>query len=594
MLEKILIKNYLLLKDIEINFSEGFNVITGETGAGKSILINALSLLLGERADYSIISRNKDKMIIEGIIRKNKNNKKEIESFLKQSSIEDAAGGPDENFIILRRELYTKGYSRSFVNDSPVNVNDLKLLGDTIVDIHSQNEHQSLLKKEIHIELLDSYLEKSGSSLTAGGKLNFKEKLENYRKGYAELKELDGKLTDFYNRRTELENKRSFLEFQLKEIKEADPKPNEDDELEKELKMIENVEVIQQGLSSAYDNLYEDSGSALERIKGIEKELDKLKEFNPDIPVILKDITNSITVLDEASRQINILLGSLSYDPVRIESIRERLYKLQFIKKKYGGSLDEVIKLKDNLEKDLSLLDNFDDTINKLEKEIKDLKEKLFKEAEAISKIRKENSQTLEKEVVKVLKEVGFENAEFKVETALLTSLQGKGEGESDRTNFKTKEGYVRLSENGIDDVELLVKINKGDEFSSLRKTASGGEISRIMLALKTVLADADKTDVLVFDEIDIGISGRIAQKVGKVLKKLSSFHQLISITHLAQIAALGDEHFLVEKETTGNSTITKIRKLEKNEKVIEVAKLLSGEKVTDASIKSAKELIGS
>jgi DNA repair protein RecN (Recombination protein N) len=352
--------------------------------------------------------------------------------------------------------------------------------------------------------------------------------------------------------------------------------------------MIENVEVIQQGLSSAYNNLYEDSGSALERIKSIEKDLEKLKEYNPDIPALLKDITNSISVLDEASRQINNLLGSLSYDPVRIEEIRERLYKLQFIKKKYGGSLEEAIKLKDNVEKDLSLLDNFDDTIKKLEKEITELKSKLFKEADVISKTRKESSQALEKEVIKVLKEVGFENAEFK------TDFSARIEEKESNFSIKQKSSHVLLSGNGIDDIEFLVRINKGDEFSSLRKTASGGEISRIMLALKTVLADADKTDVLIFDEIDIGISGRIAQKAGRVLKKLSGYHQIIAITHLAQIAALADEHFLVEKESVNNSTVTKIRNLDKNEKVIEVAKLLSGEKVTDASIKSAKELMSS
>ena len=577
MLEKILIKNYLLLKDIEINFSGRFNVITGETGAGKSIFINALSLLLGERADYSIINKNKDKMVIEGIIKKNKNNKKEIDSFLKQNSVD----AESEDFVILRRELYSKGYSRSFVNDSPVNVNDLKILGDSIVDIHSQNEHQSLLRKEIHIELLDSYLEKQSG-------LNFKEKLDNYKKGFAKLKDFSEKLQEYYNKRTELENKRTFLEFQLKEIRETSPKPKEDDELEKELKMIENVEVIQQGLASAYNNLYEDSGSALERIKNIEKDLDKLKEFNPDIPSLLKDISNSITVLDEASRQINNLLGSLSYDPVRIEEIRERLYKLQFIKKKYGGSLNEAIKLKENVEKDLSLLDNFYDTIKKLEKEIADLKAKLFKEADSISKTRKDKSLNLEKEVIKVLKEVGFENAEFKTDFSAIT--------EEKESNFsvKQKSTYIHLSDNGIDDIEFLVRINKGDEFSSLRKTASGGEISRIMLGLKTVLADADKTDVLVFDEIDIGISGRIAQKAGRVLKKLSGYHQIIAITHLAQIAALADEHFLVEKESVNNSTVTKIRNLDRNEKVTEVAKLLSGEKVTDASIKSAKELMNS
>lgn len=578
MLEKIIIKNYLLLKDIEIDFSEGFNIITGETGAGKSILINALSLLLGERADYSIINRNKDKMIIEGIIRKNKNNKKEIDVFLKQIIPEE---GTNQDFVILRRELYTKGYSRSFINDSPVNVNDLKNLGDSIVDIHSQNEHQSLLRKEIHIALLDSYLEKQEN-------LNFKAKLEEYSSGYNKLRELDNKLQELYNKRDELENKRNFLDFQLKEIKEADPKPKEDEELENRLKTIENVEVLQQGLSSAYNNLYEDSGSALERIKNIEKDLDKLKEFNPDIHALLKDISNSIAVLDEASRQINNLLGSLSYEPEKIEEIRERLYKLQFIKKKYGGSLDEAIRTKDSIEKDLSLLDNFDDTIKKLENEINSLKEKIFKEASAISKTRREKSKQLEKEIVSVLEEVGLENAEFRINFELKTNES------PNNFTIKNKSQNICMTADGTDDVEFLVKINKGDEFSSLRKTASGGEISRIMLALKTVLADADKTDVLVFDEIDIGISGGIAQKTGKVLKKLSAYHQVISITHLAQIAALANEHFLVEKETGDKTTETRIKKLGKNEKVMEIARLLSGEKLTDAAVKSAKELMSS
>jgi len=583
MLLKILIKNYLLLKDIEINFSEGFNIITGETGAGKSILINALSLLMGERADYSIISNNKEKMIIEGVIQKTKNNEKFIDEFLKNNSQNELK----QDYLIIRRELYTKGYSRSFINDSPVNVNDLKIFGDELIDIHSQNEHQSLLKKEVHIRLLDSYLEKQE-------KLNFKEKSESYKENFYKLKKLDEEINDFYKKRIELENKKTFLEFQLKEISEVDPKQKEDDELEKELKMIENTEIIQQSLTAVYNNLYENPGSVNERLKLIEKELDKIKEFNEDIPALLKDVSNSSNVLNEISRQVNNILSKLSYDPVRIEEIRERLYKLQFIKKKYGGSLDEAIKLKENLEKDLQLADNFDQKINGLEKEINTLKENLFKEAVSISKIRKDKSKLLENDVAKILKEVGFEDAEFKVTAAPTTPLQRRGDEKNDNTNIKTGTGYVRLSENGIDDVEFLVKANKGDEFSSLRKTASGGEVSRIMLALKTVLADADQTAVLIFDEIDTGISGKIARKVGKVLKKLSGYHQIISITHLAQIAALADEHFLVEKETVQDKTVTKIKKLTQNEKVIEVAKLLSGEKVTDASIKSAKELINS
>jgi len=576
MIEKIIIKNYLLLKDIEIDFSRDFNVITGETGAGKTILINAISLLLGERADYSIISKNKEKMIIEGYLKKTKHNKDIIDKFLKENSIESF-----EDIMIIRRELYTKGYSRNFINDSPVNINDLKRIGDSLVDIHSQNEHQSLLDKSVHIKLLDSFISKHVPK--------FVNRLGDYERLFQKLCSLDNEITGLHSKKTELENKRTFIDFQLKEINETDPKPGEDDALEKELKMSENTEFIQQALNSAYLNLYEDSGSVTERLKLIEKELLKLKDLNRDIAQTLNDISNTAVTLNEASKQISDISNNITFDPEKIESMRERLFKLQFIKKKYGSNIETILKTKEELEKDLSLLENFDDRMQSVQKEIDSIKSKLYKLAQEISAARKEKSAMLEKEIVKVMKDVGFEFAEFKVEIAELTES-----AESGKSNFtvKQKNGNVRLANYGTDNVEFLVRVNKGDEFSSLRKTASGGEISRIMLAVKTVLADADDIDVLIFDEIDTGISGRIAQKVGKVLKKLSDYHQVVSITHLAQIAALGDEHFLVEKESDKDKTLTHIRKLDKNEKVIEVAKLLSGEKVTDASIKSAKELM--
>lgn len=560
MLEKLTIKNYLLLKNIEIDLSNGFNIITGETGAGKSILINALNLLLGGRADYSIISKNKDKMIIEGIVSISKENKTAIGKILKEHEIESIGDN-----LIIRRELYTKAYSRCFINDTPVGTNELKELGEIIIDIHSQNEHQSLLKKEVHIELVDSYLIKKEGK-------KFEDKLNSYKKGYEQLLIKQSEFDEINKKKNELDSKRSFIDFQLKEIHETDPQAGEDDELENELKTGENIEGIRESLTLAYANLYDDSGSVLERIKIVEKELGKIGEYNTDIQKILGDVSESTTALREASRLIESLLENLNFDPARVEEIRERLYKLQFLKKKYGGSIDEVIKLKETLEKDLSLVDNFDETIKNLKAEIDELVKDLFKKAGELSKTRKDKSKQLEAEIVKILKEVGFENAEFRVEI--------------ENTDAK------KLNNNGYDDVEFMVKINKGDEFSSLRKTASGGEVSRIMLAVKSVLAGADKVDILVFDEIDTGISGRIAQKVGRVMKGLSSYRQVIAITHLAQIAALADEHLLVEKETEGNSTITKIRPLDKNEKVIEVAKLLSGEKVTDASIKSAKELM--
>lgn len=560
MLEKLTIKNYLLLKNIEIDLSNGFNIITGETGAGKSILINALNLLLGGRADYSIINKNKDKMIIEGIVSLSKENKAAIGKILKEHEIESIG-----NNLIIRRELYSKAYSRCFINDTPVGTNELKELGEIIIDIHSQNEHQSLLKKEVHIELVDSYLIKKEGK-------KFEDKLNSYKQGYEQLLIKQSEFDEINKKKSDLDSKRSFIDFQLKEIHETDPQAGEDDELENELKTGENIEGIRESLTLAYTNLYDDSGSVLERIKIVEKELGKIGEYNTDIQKILGDVSESTTALREASRLIESLLENLNFDPARVEEIRERLYKLQFLKKKYGGSIDEVIKLKETLEKDLSLVDNFDETIKKLKAEIDELIKDLFKKAGELSKTRKEKSKHLETEIVKILKEVGFENAEF-------------------NANIEDSEAK-KLNGNGYDDVEFMVKINKGDEFSSLRKTASGGEVSRIMLAVKSVLAGADKVDILVFDEIDTGISGRIAQKVGRVMKGLSEYRQVIAITHLAQIAALADEHLLVEKETEGNSTITRIRPLDKNEKVIEVAKLLSGEKVTDASIKSAKELM--
>lgn len=562
MLERLIIKNYLLLKNIEIDFSGGFNVITGETGAGKTILINSFGLLFGERADYSIISKNNEKMIIEGVIKLSKNNKKTVNKFLIDNEIEIL----NEEQLIIRRELYTKAYSRNFINDSPVGTGELKQIGDILIDIHSQNEHQSLLKKEIHIELLDSYLEKTE-------KLKFGDKLSAYSENYNLLTNLIKEYDELKKKKEEIESKSSFMEFQLKEISDADPVSGEDEHLENELKTSENIESIQQGLAAAYSNLYDDTGSVIERIKTVEKELQKISGYNSDIQRILDVISESSASLNESGRGLQGLVDSLNHDPERIEQIRERLYKLQFLKKKYGGSIDEVLKLKAELEHDLSLAENFDEKIGELGSAIKEKRGELFTKAKEISKIRKDKSKTLEQETEKVLKEIGLENAEFKVGIESNGTAQDPGN-------------------KGIDDVEFMIKVNKGDEFTSLRKTASGGEVSRIMLAIKAVLSEADKTGVLVFDEIDTGISGRIATKVGNVMRRLSASHQIIAITHLAQIAALGDEHLLVEKEAEGESTITKIRKLDKNEKVIEIAKLLSGEKVTDASIKSAKELI--
>jgi len=574
MIEKLIIKNYLLLKNIEINFSNGFNIIIGETGAGKSILINAFLLLLGERADYSVIEKNKEKMVIEGVFILSED--AEINKIFIDLGIEKQKYG-----IILRRELYSKAYSRCFINDTPVNINDLKNIGDMIVDIHSQNEHQLLLKKETHIEFLDRFIE-------IGDKGKFNKKNSEYSKSHNILKSVAEEYNELIKKRNEIESKKSFLEFQLNEIKEVNPQYGEEERLEKELNLAENFETIQQVLMNIYTELYEGEGSVMEKMDLIEKNLDKIKMIDKEMEEVVKETEKTESVLREISKQIKERIDNIIYEPQKIEELRERLYKLQFLKKKHGTSIDGIIEIAGKAENDLSMLDNFDEKITAAVKKIRETKEKAYTLALIISEERKQKAKQLEREVVKYFREVGLENSEFKIDFKRTLS-----ESETDFT-VKKKNENIKLTSRGIDDVEFLVLINKGDEFTPLRKTASGGEVSRIMLAIKTVLAGADRASTLIFDEIDTGISGRIAQKAGRVIKKLSESHQVIAVTHLAQIAALANEHFTVEKETDSTSTFTKIRKLNKQEKIVEIAKLISGEKITDASIKSAKQLIES
>lgn len=573
MLEKLTIKNYLLLKNIEIDFSAGFNIIIGETGAGKSILINALSLLLGERADYSVIEKNREKMVIEGLFVPGNN--KRIEKYLDKTGAEKLEYG-----LILRRELYSKAYSRCFINDTPININDLKEIGNLIVDIHSQNEHQSLLKKETHIEFLDSYVE------SKKGK-NFIDLKVNYKSVFGDLINKIEEYNNLVKRKNEIENKRSFLEFQLKEIEDVNPQPGEEEKIEEELNVVENHETIQQALSGAYTKLYEREGSVIEKIKEVQNILAKISSIDKAAAESVKEADRAGEILKEVSKQIKEHLDKISFEPEKVEEMRERLYKLQFLKKKYGTNIQGIIEIAHQAEKDLSLLDNFDSKIKEAEENVKTQKEKAYNIALKISGERKQKAKQLEKDVEEYFRELGLEDAKFKTEIKETATAEAE-----DNLMFRKKTGRVKLTPGGIDDVEFHVQINKGDDFTPLRKTASGGEVSRIMLAIKTVLAEADKINTLIFDEIDTGISGRIAQKAGRVIKKLSKSHQIIAVTHLAQIAAQADEHFIVEKETDKDTTFTKIRKLTKQEKVAEIARLISGEKITDASIKSAKQLI--
>lgn len=568
MLEKLYIKNYLIIKEAEMNFSEGLNILTGETGAGKSIILDALGLILGERANYSIIRNENSRLIVEGYF--DFSNNSNVLKFLSEKEL--ISDSNNKGSVIIRRELTKKGVSRSFINDSLVNISDLKDFGDLIIDIHSQNEHQSLLNKETHCEFLDNFIQ--GNVLK-----------DKYQKVFLELKEKTEILKTLLNKRDDIISRKSFLEFQLKEINNVNPLPNEDEDLANELNKMENSEEISTAVSNSVNYLYENDSNVLSHISLTIKELKKAAKHDQELEKYISLLEEALMSVKNVSDDLRDYITSINFDPERIEIIRNRLGALTFLKKKYNLSIERLITKADELTEQFNLSENFDYEIEKLNKELQEKKEKVFSIAENLSAVRKKSSKSLEKKVNSYFKEVGLDSAEFKISFNYLTP------DDSENLSFKKGNTEYKLSGTGIDDVEFLIKANKGSAFTPLRKTASGGEVSRIMLSLKASLSGKENIPILVFDEIDAGISGRIAGKVGTVLFELSKTHQIISITHLPQIAAMSDKHFYVSKKTVGSETIAEINDLQEENIITEVARLLSSEKITDASKKTAKEL---
>ena len=566
MIEKLYIKNYLIIKECEINFSGGLNILTGETGAGKSILIDALSLILGERADYSIIKKGQDKLIVEGHFnfKNNKIIKRVLSEILPDEEI-------NQESIILRRELLNKGVSRNFICDSPVNISDMKKFGDVLIDVHSQNEHQSLLEKEKHIEILDNYL-------------SDKDLFSRYRVKFSQFKELVKFFEDTSSKKEEIVSKKNFLEFELRELNNLNIQLNEDIDIEDELNKLENTEGILIALNEALQVLYEDKSNAQISVSKAIKEINKILKYDNSLSKLSEDLENSHILIKESSEFLSSYRNELNLDTEKIEQLRNRLSNINHLKKKYNLSNNELIDRAKDIQRELSLVDNFDYETEKLSKEIDTERENLFRIGTEISELRKLESKELEKKINKLFKEVGLETAEFKIEIKNIT-------GEKNDIFSSEKDHYL-LSSRGFNYVEFFIKTNKGSEFLPLKKSVSGGEVSRIMLSIKTAFAEKDEIPILIFDEIDSGISGRIAQKVGKTLRTLSETHQIICITHLPQIAAASERHFHVSKIDTGKETTASFKQLTENEKITEVAKLISGEKITEASKKSAMELI--
>ncbi len=564
MIKSLTIKDYILIDKITVKFESGLNIITGETGVGKSIIIDAMNLLIGEKASTDIIRAGAEKAIIEGIfdISDNQN----VINFLGENDYDIN----DE--LIIRREILRKGTSRSFINDSPAPLSHLKELGKFIIDLHGQHDHQSLLRTETHIHLLDNFG-------------NLEKLIEEYRVHYNKLKNLFESLKQLKDIEQSTKERKDLYEFQAKEIDAINPKPDEIDEIQTKLKILENSEKLYETTSRIYETLYESESAVYDQLIKVRNLIDDLAKIDKAFFELKNDISSAITIVDEIAKFIQSYNSRIEFNPDLLEELRERLGSLILLAKKYGGSLQAVIEHRNKIEKELKLAENFEEEIQKIEDEI-EIERKLCTEAAIrLSEKRRDVAEKINNSIVTILKDLGINNAKFEV-------IFKSRKTDNPEAFIKLGNEFYEANFNGFDEIEFYISTNPGEDLKPLAKIASGGEISRIMLALKTILAKSDKLPLMVFDEIDVGISGRIAQKVGKALRNLSEFHQIIVITHLPQIASFSTTHYVVEKKIKDGRAVTTIRKLDEEEKIYEVAKLISGEEITPASIENARELI--
>jgi DNA repair protein RecN (Recombination protein N) len=509
-----------------------------------------------------MIRSDTDKAIVEGEFQIPKVSS--IEKFLIEN-------GYDFNQnLIIRREINSKGVNRIFVNDTPATQQIIKTLGNLVADLHGQHEHQSLLNPETHIGFLDEFG-------------HFVPQVETVRTAFEKVNQFQNELKDLRSRQNSLQEKREMYEFQLKEINLINPQLGEEENLIAEEKILANSEQLASLTQKIYQELYEGEKSVGALLKSAGHSLEELEQIDASFKDLKVLIDSAQAEVGEVTKAIQKYHSKIEYNPARLEEIRERLSGFQKLKKKYGGSIEAVFEHKKKIEKDLNLSGNFDLEIQKIEHQIQDAQKDFTGKAITLSRERQTLAKKLEQIIISNLNELGMDKARFEVKI----SQEPRDVGWV-QWNQQTVQAFA----NGIDLVEFYIQPNVGEELRPLVKIASGGEISRVMLALKVSLAAADKIPTLIFDEIDIGISGRIAQAVGKNLRKLANDHQTICITHLPQIASCGEHHFSVEKKVEGGRTVTRIRPLTPRERIQEIAKLLGGEKITDVALKNAEELL--
>ena len=548
MLQKLSINNYAIIQSLDISFSPKLNMITGETGAGKSIIMGALGLILGERADSTVLVNKEKKSVVEGVFLVQNN---AIKKFMEENEFDQAEE------LLIRREIAVNGKSRAFINDTPVNLSQLNQLTSLLVDLHQQFDTLELGDSDFQREVIDAL---AGHS----------ERVEEYRKLYGTWQQTRIEFEALKQKKLLFDKEFDYNNFQFKELEEAGFAENELEDIEAELKMLANAEGIKSALSKAYYEFEESETPLLNQVKITLNLLNSIASYHPSLPAIIERLEAAQIQLKDIAAEIDQVNHHIHHDPMKTEQLNERLslgYKLQ---KKHGvKSTDELLSIQSELEKKLAEVLEIDVQIGDLEQKTRKAMEATKKMALELSEARKAQLKPLEVRVNKLLAQVGMPNARLKVE-------------------IKEKEPGPF----GMDSIEFLFDANKSGQYQPVSKVASGGELSRLMLCIKSLVARSIDLPTMIFDEIDTGISGEAARQVGIILKELASQRQVICITHQPQIAGRADAHFFVYKEIEAGSVKTNIRLLNTEERITALAKMLSGEKPTAAAMENAREML--
>lgn len=539
MIRELKINNLAIIKNVDMNFDEKFTVLTGETGAGKSIVLDGISLLLGKRSNVKDIMKDENVLKVQGVIEISEDLKNRISNIIDDINLED-------NELIIERQVFIDGRSKISINGKRITLGVLSDIMELVVDILGQHDNQYLLKKNYHQELLDAFIDVKKYNLDAIVK---------------NIREVNKKIIDFESEKQSILEKKDLYTYSINEIEELNLYDGLDEELENRYKVAFNSGAIIEAMSTLD---YEINTNILTSIKKCNKLISNLREFN-NISSIYDKLEEILDILNDVQMDIEI-----PEEEENLEELNDKINKINKLKIKYASTINEILEYKENLSSKLEKLEYSDENLNKLKEEKEIYINQYFESAKLLSQKRHEIAEKIEKDINFELKELNMKDASFRV-------------------SFSEKEGF---SEKGIDDIEFMIKTNAGQDYSKLARIASGGEISRVMLALKIVFSKVDKLETLVFDEIDAGISGDTVELVAKKLKLLSKNVQVICVTHSPNIAAKASEQFLIYKESKNDKTLTKLKKLDENERVEEIARIISGSKPTKALLEHVKEMM--